>query len=444
MIKSANARDLVWVLGMLLGVLCGCPQQMEQPDTSAWSTCEAPEIAPPPEQVTYHQHIKPMMQTYCVGCHYDGGPSPFALQTYEQVKQHQVAAQWAISTGSMPPWFASDCCREYANDISLPADQQALFEQWIAQGATEGVPASLPKAPRAEPAPGEQQVVLKMPEAWETGRAGRDFELRCMLLDWPEAQDVFITSFGAKPGNRAIVHHILASIVPPSRVAEFQARDDADDGLGWDCYGEGGNPTNVQLIGGWVPGMDAVSLPEGVGMKVPRGSKILFEVHYDLSASKGADQTTFTFNTASKVDTEAKTLTMAHPLWLIGDGMHLPAGEVTSHDVRTNLSELYGYDEPVVLYGTSIHMHELGVGGTVALQRADGSWECLLQLTDFEFGWQGLYYFKEPVTIHPGDTLYLSCQWDNRAQNQPDGREPVDLQWGTDGEMCSAFLLVAK
>ena len=164
MIKSVNARDLVWVLGMLLGVLCGCPQQMEQPDTSVWSTCEAPELAPPPEQVTYHQHIKPMMQTYCVGCHYDGGPSPFALQTYEQVKQHQVAAQWAISTGSMPPWFASDCCREYANDISLPADQQALFEQWIAQGATEGVPASLPKAPRAEPAPGQQQVVLEIGE----------------------------------------------------------------------------------------------------------------------------------------------------------------------------------------------------------------------------------------------------------------------------------------
>jgi hypothetical protein len=50
--------------------------------------------------------------------------------------------------------------------------------------------------------------------------------------------------------------------------------------------------------------------------------------------------------------------------------------------------------------------------------------------------------------IEPGDKIYLECRWDNTAANQPivEGKKVASqtLDWGTDKEMCSAFLLLAE
>src|SRR5262249_53099465 len=62
--------------------------------------------------------------------------------------------------------------------------------------------------------------------------------------------------------------------------------------------------------------------------------------------------------------------------------------------------------------------------------------ECLLQIDDWNFHWQGSYGFKQPKIFNPGDKLYLECHWDNSAGNQTG--VPKDTWWGegTTDEMC--------
>jgi hypothetical protein len=68
---------------------------------------------------------------------------------------------------------------------------------------------------------------------------------------------------------------------------------------------------------------------------------------------------------------------------------------------------------------------------------------------DFDYHWQQGFVLQEPAELFLGeDTLYLSCTWDNSAENQPvrDGvvQEPRDVNWGSgvEDEMCIGFLYI--
>lgn len=91
-----------------------------------------------------------------------------------------------------------------------------------------------------------------------------------------------------------------------------------------------------------------------------------------------------------------------------------------------------------------LHMHELGTIGRVAILRADGSTDCLLNITRWDFHWMADYYFATPVRLEPGDKVYVECHWDNTEANQKvvNGEllTPRTLRWATDDEMCGAVL----
>jgi hypothetical protein len=80
----------------------------------------------------------------------------------------------------------------------------------------------------------------------------------------------------------------------------------------------------------------------------------------------------------------------------------------------------------------------------VAVLRKDGTTDCLLNITRWDFHWLGDYYFETPVRIDPGDRVYVECHWDNTAGHQKivngEQQAPRDLHWGTDDEMCGAVL----
>ena len=52
--------------------------------------------------------------------------------------------------------------------------------------------------------------------------------------------DRWIQAFEVRPGNRAVVHHVIAFLAEPAQAAEIEARDAADPGPGYSCYGNAG------------------------------------------------------------------------------------------------------------------------------------------------------------------------------------------------------------
>ena len=140
--------------------------------------------------------------------------------------------------------------------------------------------------------------------------------------------------------------------------------------------------------------------------------------------------------------------------------MTIPAGETDvhhavqldrTHDLFSYLLGPQGFDsaEELDVWRSALHMHLLGTNARLRIVQEDESEDCLLQIDDWDFNWQGDYALDQPVSFGPGDTIELDCWYDNSETNQPivDGQPkvPETIGWGegTYDEMCLGVIYVA-
>lgn len=400
--------------------------------------------------LTYWKDIKPIADTKCVGCHTPDNIAPFPLQSYADFKAETDKVHVAIANKVMPPWPPGDGCADYKQDRSITDEQRAIITGWIDQGALEGDPSDY--KPGAPVAGGLSRVdsTLQIPQPY-TPTLSPD-EYRCFLIDWPQAADTYITGFRANPGNAPIVHHVIAFLAQPSDVAAYQQLDDADPAPGYVCFGGPGGPNGgagAHWLGAWAPGSLGSDFPDGTGIKVPAGSKVILQVHYNLTNNNGmSDQTSVDFKIESSVQKEALIQPWTNPNWIQQKTMVIPAGNAdVMYNFQIDPSPYWGYitnnmiqgGSTVTMYTGSLHMHTRGTSANLSIIHADGTKECMLDIPKWDFHWQGAYEFKQPKTFAPGDQLYLECHWNN-------GDSTVDRNWGegTADEMCLGGFYVTQ
>jgi hypothetical protein len=394
----------------------------------------------PADGPTYHRDARPILEAKCTGCHTEGGIAPFLLTSYADAKRYAGALASAVSSRTMPPWPPSDECGTYLFDRSLSDDEIALLTAWVDAGALEGDPDDAKPAGGAASGLSRVDLELTMPEAYTPETSPDDY--RCFLVDWPDTETVYVTGVGVEPGDRALVHPVIAFIATPDVLPSYQALDDDAPGPGYPCFGGPGSASagRARWLGSWVPGSVGVDFPEGTGVAVPPGSKIVFQVHYNTASAKPApDRTTMLVKKDSSVAKEGMFLPWTNPAWPQDESLTLPphANDVTysfDKDPTPYLGILsnggFTSDQPFTVHSSALHMHTLGTRAKSEILRADGARECVLDLQRWDFHWQGQYWLEQPRTFNPGDQLHIECHWDN----------PTDavVSWGegTKDEMC--------
>ncbi len=438
-----NARTVTRVFAVvsaLLGAAC-----------SSSSSSGTPTASTP----TYFQDVKPIVDAKCTGCHVQGGLAPFPLTAVGEVTPHASAMKGATGGRIMPPWMAAPGCQSYQGDESLTDAQIATIAAWADAGAPPGDPAN-PGAPLAtdKTAMSRVDVSLSMPAPYTPAVQPDDYH--CFLLDWAEATTKYVTGFRARAGDSKIVHHVIAYLAAPSAVAQYDQLNAG--GKGWTCFGgPGGSQTGgASWLGAWAPGGAGGDFPEGTGIEVAAGSKIILQVHYNTLVTTGSDQTSLDFKVDDTVQKKAAIVPYADPSWLQG-GMQIAAGNPDatyswSFDISPYMSLLTNGAIPngsFLLYSTSLHMHLLGTKAHTSITPAGGGQdECLLDIPSWNFHWQRLYSLTQPVKYNAGDKLNLDCHWNNSQANQPvvNGQQstPRNLAWGegTTDEMCLGLMYV--
>ena len=91
-------------------------------------TCVAVHAADTSEVVTFNKDVLPVLQKNCQSCHRPGEIAPMPLVTFQDVKPWAAAINLAVTSKSMPPWFADPHYGKFSNDPSLTSVHQPSFD----------------------------------------------------------------------------------------------------------------------------------------------------------------------------------------------------------------------------------------------------------------------------------------------------------------------------
>jgi mono/diheme cytochrome c family protein len=441
--RHLYANRLVAPLIVLL-VACAAGCSSEAADEDIDDAVDAGADAPEDRPVTYHQDIKPILDERCAECHVPDGAGPYPLDTYEDATAHAQLALAAIEAGIMPPWPADPSCRSYIDERLMPDAEKELLREWIDADMPEGTPVD------EEPADDQDDLgapdITASPMGAYTPDDGRPDDYRCFLLDAEFDQETYMVGSTVMPDDIELVHHADIFVVNPFQVDAVEQLEADHDGAGYPCFGDPGFDS-ITLLGAWVPGARPIFLPDDSAAVIPEGARLVLQTHFNtLYADPKPVQPEFHLWTRDDAPSER--------IWAMpfaNLNFTIPAGE--SDSVHTLEFKNRSQNTWNVL-GAAAHMHLLGVHFRLDVEREDDSEPnaCLLDIPEWDFDWQQVYRFREgeDVDVAPGDTVRLTCSFDNSPEKQPviDGerQQPREVSWGgkTTDEMCLGFLVVSE
>lgn len=389
--------------------------------------------------LTYARDVAPILGANCVGCHRPGEAAPFALETYPQARTWARAIKDYTARHIMPPWKAAPGYGDFHDARTLTNNQIQTLARWADAGAPLGNLKDLKPLPKyVTPsgwALGKPDIVSEPEGTYKIGAEGKDI-YREYVLPVTTEEDKYINAIEFKPGNRAIVHHIIVFFDLSGKSVEL---DKADPEPGYTVPGAGiGVPMEQSIwVAGWAPGNTPRFLPQGAAFKLPKGAKVVLQVHYHKDGKDETDRSQVAFYLTDKksVDKEIQTAAILR--------YHLPLTPGDSHiEIRQGFDLNWPGIEGVHVWAVMPHMHMLGREMKLTATLPNGTKKEMIYIPDWDFNWQETYRYKEPLVLPKGSHIDLLAVFDNSERNpRQTSHPPKQVGWGeqTTDEMCIGF-----
>lgn len=220
--------------------------------------------------------------------------------------------------------------------------------------------------------------------------------MNCFVLPWVPDQDYFVTRFEGLQGDHG--YHLLPFI----SIAELPP----EPGTVFDCSDMESMVSLLPLI---LEPKDKSLLPEGFAIKIPKGSIIILQSHYDNPEERHrlvSDVGRFVFYTGK----EAPTLVSY--MILTETDIELPPG-------KAEVNAECGIEIDYKVIALRSHMHGLGTKISVARER-NGRREMIYKMDHWDHHFAhvppaGTYPRDQSLKFLSGDRIYLRCEYDNNT-----------------------------
>ena len=191
------------------------------------------------------------------------------------------------------------------------------------------------------------------------------------------------------------------------------------------------------FLAGYVPGLTPEQFPAGMAKRIPKGSTILFEVHYTPIGSKQTDHSRIgiVFADESKITHEVVTTSG------FNRDFRIPSN-TESHPVEAKSHRPIGGS---LLLGMMPHMHLRGKSFRYTAHYPGGEKEILLDVPRYDFNWQMAYRLSQPKQLPEGTKLQLNATFDNSENNLHNPNANQSVRWGdqTYQEMMIGYFDIA-
>jgi peroxiredoxin len=358
----------------------------------------------PHGELTYTKHVAPILDAHCVKCHRSGEVAPFSLTSYDDVVGWGETIVEVTQNGRMPPWHANPKYGHFANDARLSDADRELIKRWVDNGMPEGDSADLPEPSKfvAGWQIDKPDLIYEMPVEYKVPADGIVSYQYFELKERPK-EDLWIRAAEMRPGNSAVVHHLIL----------FYVRPDQKNGHGEEALSQG--------IATFAPGMPAMNLPEGWALRVPADSRLIFQAHYTPNGSPQTDR-----SRVGLVLADPQSVT--HQLSRVSGENHdfeIPPGD---NNYRAETTERVGED--MLLYALTPHMHFRGKSFRFTAHYPDGTEEILLDVPRYDFNWQNSYRLAEPRLLPAKTEVQMEAHYDNSADNLSNPDPAKSVRWG--------------
>jgi Copper type II ascorbate-dependent monooxygenase, C-terminal domain len=253
--------------------------------------------------------------------------------------------------------------------------------------------------------------------------------------------DVYIEAVDVHAGNSRIVHHAVLTIDTAGQARKMEQQQKEKPVVSDNAMDKGPGFTSSMIVGAstggiltaWVPGQLPRTLPQGTGIKLPKGSDIVMQVHYHRDGRLEKDKTSVGLYFAKKQVKQS-----FQDGFLFAFFLKIPAGN--DHFIVKGSSTLAA---DMTLYDIMPHMHMLGKEIKVEMTPPEGKKTVILDIKAWDYNWQETYFFREPLKLKAGTKLEMQGIYDNSAKNLSNPFSPpqdVTLGEQTFNEMCVVIL----
>jgi mono/diheme cytochrome c family protein len=353
----------------------------------------APDAQPAAARVTFSKDVAPILHRSCVACHRPGEVAPMSLMTYEAARPWAKAIRAAVSSRTMPPWYADPAHGVFANDPRLSEPDIATLLAWVDGGAPEGNRRDLPASPVAADGwtLGRPDTVVAMTAPAEVPASGTriiaDYPIQPLVF----TEDTYVRAIEVLPSNRAVTHHAIVNVKDAS---------------------------GTQRIGGYQPGGATTVYPDGLVRLIPKGASLALNMHYNPKGTPQQDTTRIGLTRATgRIDKVVRTAMSGTR------ALDIPPGAANYQAVGTP----YVFAEDCHIISLLPRMNERGKDYRYTLVYPDGRSVVLLSVPRFNPDWQPSYVLKEAIAAPKGSRLETVAHFDNSAANRrnPDPTQRV-------------------
>lgn len=388
-----------------------------------------------PAEPTFAEHIAPLIHSKCTPCHRPGSAAPLDLITYEDVRSRLRTIQLTVQSGLMPPWPADPDYVSYRDEKALTKTEKALLFRWIENGAPEGNPALTPEPPvfHTESPLGIPDLVIKIPTPVQLKGDNKD-KFYMLKVPYELPRDTFIKVIEIVPGNKKLVHHINAHLVQYEEneksdlykgvaFVDTEKKDKLDAYEALDLTNDDGTyPLLTPSVSNYLPGVEAVKYPEGIGgyRVKKKGVLLLDNIHYGPTPVDTNDQTSFNiFFSPEPPKRPVKEMILGTSgIAPVFPPLVVPPDSIATFTIR------YKVPQDMSILTVNPHMHLLGKKFHAYALDPNQDTIRLIRINQWDFRWQYFYTFKKAVRIPQGSVIVVNGEFDNTSGNPLNPNNP--------------------